>query len=383
MTLRTLSSLLLLPLSWAALSASSPLRASQDSPLLDGTWRVTSVEGHGKGPDEPPLLLIGNGAMVLDSGSRLEPNTFLLGPGSTINIVSDGDQQAPGIYELEGDSLKLCFAFDKGAARPTTFAGGKGVALMTMTRVPNVAGANARRELQMLQGSWRPIASTKWNGAGSEAKLGEVRFVFENARLNIQAPGDDHSAAVILDLTTTPHRMALAPQGKKENPHILIYAWENGRLKIGSGKGKSVPANFDDPNMDEVLTLAKAPRAIDLGVEDPELKPLQGAWNVVQAERDGHPGDKGGADMKLIIQGRNATLIKGSHKEAGVIRVDATANPKRLDMTMGEGKGEVAPFIYEVNGSQLKLCWRKPGGARPTEFSAAEGSSLMLLEKAP
>ena len=386
MNSRKISSISLLMLGWVALAATgpAPLRASQESPILDGTWRVTSMESEGKAPPEhPPKLLVGHGVMVMDSGARLEATTFILGPGRNIDLTNNRDEHAPGIYELAGDSLKLCFTTDKDAPRPSSFAGGHGAHLLVMTRVPVPAGANATQELRMLQGAWKPVATTK--GAANSEEFKELRFVFDNDRLTIHAGGENRSSTVIQDVTSTPHRLVLVENAKLAC-HGVVYGWENGQLKLASGKRDATPSSFDGADVDECLTLAKAGGApgagVQAGVEDPELKLLQGTWNVVQAERPGHSADKGeGEKMKLVIEGSTATLVNGSKKEVGQIRVNSAATPKRLDMTTG-GKGEIAPFIYEVHGPRLKLCWRKPGGERPTQFTAQDGAALMVLEKA-
>jgi RNA polymerase sigma factor (sigma-70 family) len=112
---------------------------------------------------------------------------------------------------------------------------------------------------------------------------------------------------------------------------------------------------------------------------------LQGAWIPVSAEEDGKkiPEDVIKArNFEMVFTEDKVTLpIKGDSQEAGY-KLDPTKKPKQIDLLLGEGK--TAKGIYLLEGDTLTLCVEKePGGERPAEFAAKEGTTrvLMVLKK--
>jgi uncharacterized protein (TIGR03067 family) len=114
--------------------------APTDQEKIQGTWTFVSGESDGKAV--PPekikdstvvigkdtiLVRDGNNKKTWEVGYRLDPTKS---PRAITMQLTEGDQKGrktDGIYQLEGDSLKLCYALP-GGARPsgfTTRAGGK------------------------------------------------------------------------------------------------------------------------------------------------------------------------------------------------------------------------------------------------------------------
>ena len=86
-------------------------------------------------------------------------------------------------------------------------------------------------------------------------------------------------------------------------------------------------------------------------------------------------------DVKVIFQGNMMTLQYGK-EEKGTFKLDPSKKPKAMDVTLErKGKKETALFIYELNGDNLKLCWRKPGGERPTSFTVKDTDGAMVLKR--
>src|SRR6185295_10469706 len=109
-----------------------------DVKKLQGTWVRIYVEVDGKkyedGKKEP-----GKAIILTVNGDKYDGETFNLDPAKNpkhINVATVDDKRKPitlpGIYELKGDVLKLCFPFpfeekfDKLGKRPTEFGSKRG-----------------------------------------------------------------------------------------------------------------------------------------------------------------------------------------------------------------------------------------------------------------
>ena len=85
--------------------------------------------------------------------------------------------------------------------------------------------------------------------------------------------------------------------------------------------------------------------------------------------------------MKLTFKGDKMSHGgAGGRTEEASFTLDATQQPKTLDMTptTGPDKGKAILGIYQLDGDTLKICAAKPETARPKEFK--EGKEAVLLE---
>jgi uncharacterized protein (TIGR03067 family) len=117
-----------------------------------------------------------------------------------------------------------------------------------------------------------------------------------------------------------------------------------------------------------------------------ELDKLQGTWQVVGVEENGMkiPDEKlRDAKATVTIEGDKHTLKYGGKSQGTVtMKIDPTTKPKQYDLVITEGaeKGKVQLGIYEADGDTFRLCLNKAGAAgRPTEFSAKDGSGLVVV----
>ena len=114
-----------------------------------------------------------------------------------------------------------------------------------------------------------------------------------------------------------------------------------------------------------------------------DAKLLQGAWTIVSYTYRGKkaPEDKL-SNMSCVIKENTLSIEEDKRVESGTIKLDPTKKPKTLDLIIKDGaKTETALFIYELDGDNLKLCWSKPGGERPTAFSAEGTDGYMVLKR--
>jgi uncharacterized protein (TIGR03067 family) len=110
---------------------------------------------------------------------------------------------------------------------------------------------------------------------------------------------------------------------------------------------------------------------------------LQGTWQVVSFKVEGAQGppEEVIKTMKLTIKGDKMSHGgAGGRTEEATFTLDATQQPKTLDMTptAGPDKGKSILGIYQLDGDTLKICAAKPETARPKEFK--EGKEAVLLE---
>ena len=128
-----------------ALATSLALADDNDNlEKLSGDWSVITVDHHGRKFTEdersrPLVTFKGNQMTVKDNGA-IHPGTFRIDPNATpaqIDVTPSAgpnkDKTFQGIYQLDGDQLKLCVR-EKGAGRPIEFKGGEGLLFVTMKR---------------------------------------------------------------------------------------------------------------------------------------------------------------------------------------------------------------------------------------------------------
>jgi uncharacterized protein (TIGR03067 family) len=98
---------------------------------LDGKWLIVSVERDGKADDAfkgGARVIAGGKYTLADKNGKATPGTFKVDPSKkpkTIDMMpAEGQYKGKtllGIYEVDGQTLKICFA-EPGKERPTEFA---------------------------------------------------------------------------------------------------------------------------------------------------------------------------------------------------------------------------------------------------------------------
>lgn len=114
-----------------ALSAPMPRQDAKPDPIqkaldeLAGTWDVTAAEFAGKkeDPGHTQFIFKGRELTVVEDGKTTAVGRFLLDPTTRpkrIALPRSGYAYVPGIYAVEGDTLKLCLG-GAGQGQPTEF----------------------------------------------------------------------------------------------------------------------------------------------------------------------------------------------------------------------------------------------------------------------
>jgi uncharacterized protein (TIGR03067 family) len=129
MTLLT-AGLLLLGAGW--LTADD--KSEKDQEAFQGTWQLETLNQAGNAAPAEQLkgivfLLKDNTYTISMGGKEVEKGTFKLDSSKKPKTVdfeiqsgNDKGKKQPGIYEIEGDTLKLCLAFPGESDRPKELA---------------------------------------------------------------------------------------------------------------------------------------------------------------------------------------------------------------------------------------------------------------------
>jgi uncharacterized protein (TIGR03067 family) len=108
--------------------------AKKELDSLQGEWKLVSATRDGK--DMPPErvkgfknTVKGDRFTITSEGKTAEEGTMKLEPGKkpkqTDLVLAEGNRTARGIYELSGDTFKLCYA-PPGKDRPKEFSAREG-----------------------------------------------------------------------------------------------------------------------------------------------------------------------------------------------------------------------------------------------------------------
>src|SRR5262245_36966661 len=112
---------------------------------------------------------------------------------------------------------------------------------------------------------------------------------------------------------------------------------------------------------------------------------LQGEWTLVSAERDGQPlsDDMIKTGKRVCKDDETSVLFDGQLYMKAKFKLDPSKKPTAIDYEIlesqqGDAKGQKLKGIYAWDGDQVKFCFGQPGGDRPDDFTAKEGSGRVL-----
>jgi uncharacterized protein (TIGR03067 family) len=120
-----------------------------------------------------------------------------------------------------------------------------------------------------------------------------------------------------------------------------------------------------------------------------DLKKIQGTWAFIRIEEEGTK--KSQRELKGLEDRLNWTFIDnqlvrnlGMEPVKGRFTLDATKQPKEIDLFEYAGKGKTVQGIYTFEGELLKISLGSPqGGARPTAFDTPpkSGRANFILKR--
>jgi uncharacterized protein (TIGR03067 family) len=112
------------------------------------------------------------------------------------------------------------------------------------------------------------------------------------------------------------------------------------------------------------------------------MSELDGTWTCESVTVNGRKlDDETVKSLKLTLDGEQYKTQRGDQVLFdSSYSVDSKPTPKHIDMLgTGEHQGRIGQGIYELAGDVLTICHTMPGGDRPKEFRAEEGSEAYLM----
>lgn len=176
--------------------------------------------------------------------------------------------------------------------------------------------------------------------------------------------------------------------GKNDLARLQSY-FADPQCGIQVGKGTIDMMVFDTTA--QTAHLSRGPeynvswRTFTIGTDQSnDMKDLAGTWTCTSAVNDGKP-----IPEEIVKELRLTLTAEGGYKTTrgdqvlfdSTCKLDPTQTPKHIDMigTEGDNKGKAAQGIYSLEGDVLKICYRMPGGERPTAFESKPGSGATLI----
>jgi uncharacterized protein (TIGR03067 family) len=116
----------------------------------------------------------------------------------------------------------------------------------------------------------------------------------------------------------------------------------------------------------------RAAGGLDDDRPDPDLKKLQGKWEIIYHETAGVE-DTEQNRWTMEVKGDRYVLTSDGQTFTGRIRFDSSKKPRHLDYTVGEDEDvEEYNGIYELAADEYRTCDVAKGKERPTEFKTKD-----------
>ena len=113
-----------------------------------------------------------------------------------------------------------------------------------------------------------------------------------------------------------------------------------------------------------------------------EIKPLQGAWQVIGLEAEGSVlAPEMVTNIYVTITDNVFHVFNAGEDASGSFTVDATKQPKQMVIhcETGPDKGQTWPGIYEIGKETFRVCYSRTGKKAPGAFATAEDGGLVMI----
>jgi RNA polymerase sigma factor (sigma-70 family) len=411
------------------LAAEDPAKeapAKDDKDAIQGVWKLTGIRvapGTASGG-----LLIEKWVILADRilesfhestlehkvGYKLDSTA----KPKTLDLIYPGKNRTQlGIYELDGDTLKVCVPYGN-PERPTKMGPSDSSMVYIFQREPPPGAAKEPKkpaddkepkkpadDKEALQGTWKVRqlimngveASNVTDTVGSASPRG-AKWVFEGDKLVRRRIFEEGSEefSFKLDPAKSPKAIDLVdPKREKEKSYLGfekpkdytqrgIYLLDGDTLKVCLGLESDRPKEFSSGVGDKTLLFV-------LRREPPEDKDkLRGAWKVIEIRADGKGVTNEAGEPRLFAQAQWVVTagkleVRAPEKTfAFKFTLEPGAKPKAIDLTLTDGpedeKGKTRACAYSLEEDTLKLCLPFEAGAeRPITVAAEKGDKALLI----
>jgi uncharacterized protein (TIGR03067 family) len=309
-------------------------KGKSDQELFQGKWAVVAVEKSGmKIPEEftkdAAISVKGNTITVELLGETKEAK-FKIDPSKkpkAIDLDFEGKEHE-GIYELKGDTLRVCFPMEAGAKRPKTFNSEGETVLATFKRAKAGKGgakekggekkedkgtkekpparpadpAAQKAEQTLLKGTWVVASAEKGGAPVPEEIAKQVKLTLAGDAVTFEIVGDSRTGSYRVDPTRQPRAIDFTVEGKTARG---IYALDQGNLKLCFAEpGLPRPKTFKADNDRELLAVLKRAPAAGVGQEKETPQEVSQPRREPAAPRPAARAAQGG------VQAGSATNLK-------------------------------------------------------------------------
>ncbi len=219
-------------------------KAASDQEKMQGKWQAESLVRDGEAVPKSDVaglrLRIEGNRYFLEGDTDPSEGTFELTEDvspKAMNVTTAGGDEARAIYDVTGDTLKVCYAAD-GGSRPSEFKSES-----YSGRVLAVYRKAKQTDLDLVQGTWRAESIVRDGEAVPKADLAGLRVVVEGKRFTIE--GDPNASGGTFELVegTSPKAMDVTTSGGDMAP--AIYEITGDALKVCyAADGGSRPSEF-------------------------------------------------------------------------------------------------------------------------------------------
>jgi uncharacterized protein (TIGR03067 family) len=235
--------------------------AKNELARFEGVWRFALVEVDGvKQPEVPfethKMVILKDGRFVIMQGNRITRGNIKMNPSKSpkqydVQVGGAAAMTAHGVYELDGDTCKLCFPL-KGGERPTDLeskpGGGRLFHIFKRDKA-DLKETLIAIDRQDMAGRWQ-MQSEIVNGVEVPAEQARRKSVEFDTKGKAKILDDGKllgTGTINIDPTQQPMRIEIAEKGSdgSETTILGIYKIESDSLTIcRTSDGKSLPEDF-------------------------------------------------------------------------------------------------------------------------------------------
>jgi len=257
-----------------------------------------------------------------------------------------------------------------------------------------------RKDLDLLQGSWRITALETEGREMPEEMLEEGRITIEGERFTSAGMGAEYGGTIALDASANPRHLDMKFDAGHATgtTNLGIYELDGDRWRICLATHGTVrPSKFDSTAGSgfvlETLARGAAPAATKRKGRAPAkatpaaptsapATELEGEWPMVSGVMSGKPMDQSLVKwVKRVTRGNQTAVVAGPQvMMKAEFTSDASESPKAIDYLnlAGSNKGKRQFGIYEIAADVLRVCVAAPGDPRPAEFVSVPGDGRTL-----